>query len=265
MRVLVNIASLFSLVSALPPNNAALTPAGIQAHPAVQIYKYVADQLQVVITDIKLFEWQTPNTEAIYRHSAEALDTLRKANRLVKEGPELDGWTTLSFSMPLMNLNYQTHQMTSVIKDKYGDIHRADAGLIFYTLLKDTYNAAVEMRKCFVEKEPKYMSSASQGVINEVISNIASTRDTFRPKEGDVTVVVVNPSSPDYNIPPPTYPGTGGWKPPPSTYPPYPPTTYPAPGGPLPYPPYPPTAYPAPGGWTPPNSQSLPKYRLSTR
>jgi len=160
-------------------------------HPGVASYQYVSTQLATVIEEIKQFDWRNPNTELLYRHSMETLETLNRANRQVREGPELGYYSTTEFTPTLMRINYQIHSMTSAIKEKRVDIERAKVGLVFYTLLKQCYSSSIAMRKGFEDKMPKLTRTMTKPIIEEVIGNIGKARDWFIPPEGDVAVVIV--------------------------------------------------------------------------
>jgi hypothetical protein len=188
MQLLVSLTTFFSLSCALPIVNVASMPTGVQAHPAIHTYNDAANQLAKFITEVKQFNWKTPRTDIIYRQGIETLETLRRGNREVIEGPGLDTRATNTLTPALLTLNTQTHQMASTVKDRRSDIERGNAGLVVYSLLKQTYDVCADMRKYFVEKMPRTIGTP---IIDEMLNTISGARDIFKPAGGDVAVVVV--------------------------------------------------------------------------
>jgi hypothetical protein len=80
------------------------------------------------------------------------------------------------------------------IERQASDIEKGNAGLIVYTLLKQTYEVCSDMRKYFVEKMPR---SIGTPIIDEILNTISGARDMYRPPGGDVAVVVVTPPAPN--------------------------------------------------------------------
>jgi hypothetical protein len=192
MRLLLSLATLISLSFALPIGNAAIkSETQRNAHPAIATYNYVSNQLATIITEINQFDWRDPKTDRIYRHAMETLESLKKGNQEVKNGPELDFWSTSAFTPALLSLNLQMHSMANALNNKRPDIDKAGVGLVFYTLLKATYNVSVEMRINFIQKMPLFLTSVTKPVIDEVVGVIEKARDYFKPAEGDLEVVVV--------------------------------------------------------------------------
>jgi hypothetical protein len=192
MRLLLSLATLISLSFALPIDNAAIkSEAQPNAHPAIATFNYVSNQLATVITEINQFDWRDPKTDRIYRHAMETLESLKRGNQEVKNGPELDFWGTSAFTPALLSLNLQMHSMANALNSKKSDIDKAGVGLVFYTLLKETYFDSVEMRVNFIQKMPSFLTSVTKPVIDEVVGVIEKARDYFKPAEGDLEVIVV--------------------------------------------------------------------------
>jgi hypothetical protein len=216
MRFVFVLTTFISLSIALPFENATsiFNSTAAEKHPAIDTFNYVSNQLATVVNEISLFTPDNPRTDILYRHAMETLESLRKGNLQIRDGPELDFWTTTSFSGVLLGLNLQIHQMTAALKKKKPEIDKVNVGLVFYTLLKQCYTDSFDMRKYFVAKMPSYLSAITQPIINEVVGNIESARDLFKPKDGDVAVVVVTEPSgpaPPFTTAPPAYsspPGT---------------------------------------------------------
>jgi hypothetical protein len=195
MQYIFWLTTFFSLSSALPihkraavENNQAPQAA---PHPGIATLNYVSTQLATVIAEINQFDWRNPRTDTVYRHAMETLETLKRGNKELRDGPQLDILGTIAFGAPLISLNLQIHQMTAALKNKKPEIDKAKAELVFYSLLKSCYTDSLEMRKWFVAKQPSWISSITNPIIDEVVNNIAVARDLFKPKEGDMTVVIV--------------------------------------------------------------------------
>jgi hypothetical protein len=196
MRFDIGLTTLVSLASAVALEGTASFPKANTDHPAISTFTRVTNQLQWLIPEIRQFDWQNPQIEALYHHAMETLDTLKKGNMEVRNGPELDMMTSFSFSSVLKTLSQQIRQMVTTLKEKKTDIDRAGVGLIFYSMLKSCYIDSLDIRASFALKEPVWMSPVNQGTIDDVIRQITEARDMFKPKEGDVDVVIVtNPNS----------------------------------------------------------------------
>jgi hypothetical protein len=118
MKLLVSLTTFLSLSCALPTVDMVSSPVGIQAHPAISTYNDASNQLATVIAEVKQFNWQMPRTDTLYRYGMETLETLRRGNREVGEGPGLDGWTTNTLTPALLALNSQTRQWAWALKDR---------------------------------------------------------------------------------------------------------------------------------------------------
>jgi hypothetical protein len=176
---------------------AARAPVDSGPHPAIASYNYVSVQLAVIIADIKTIQPASSlRIDVFYRHAQETLDSLKKANREMRDGPaKLDLTTIAGFTPPLVRLNFQIHSLASTLKTKQPEIGKGELSVVTYQLLKDSYVAAVDMRNLFIQKVPSYLTSISARIIDEVVSTLGSARDLFRPADGDVSVVIVGPSN----------------------------------------------------------------------
>jgi len=74
--------------------------------------------------------------------------------------------------------------------------------LIVYTILKQSYDVYADMRKYFVEKMPRSMSTP---IIDELLNTISGVRSIFKPPGGDVAVVVVTQPAPNTASTTPAY------------------------------------------------------------
>jgi hypothetical protein len=180
-----------ALSFAYPIDSIKTTPHAPAAHPAVATYNYVSSQLATVITEINQFDRQHPKTDALYRHGMETLETLRRANNEVATGADFDFWTTASFVPALASLRLQTSAMNRALQEKKDDIKAAGVDLVFYTLLKQSYDASYQMRAAVHGKMPSWISDLTKPIIDAAIETMAKARDTFKPAGGDVEVVVV--------------------------------------------------------------------------
>jgi hypothetical protein len=188
-------------VSSFPLNHVITTSQPVKHslidHPAIADYAYVASQLSVVISEIQSFNVVNPRTEVFYRHAMETIETLRKADQEVLDGPDLGFLDWASFSPTLISLWLKIHQMAKAIQDKKGDIEATRTSLVFYSLLKQAHKESVRMKAGFARKLPSYMTKLTGGNIGEAVNKIEEVRDMFKPMGGDVDVVVITTSNND--------------------------------------------------------------------
>jgi hypothetical protein len=185
----------FSFVSSLPLDNGVATIQHMHAsktdHPAIADYQYVEGQLQVVITEIKAFNAVRPQTETFYRHTMETIESLRKANEELLNGPDLGFFDWTGFAPTLASLWIKIHQLAWAIEDKKSDINATKTNLVFYTLAKQAYKESVHMQEVLAKKQPGFVSTITSPLISEAVGKLKEIRDTFGPKDGDLEVVVV--------------------------------------------------------------------------
>jgi hypothetical protein len=197
-------------VSSLPLNNDVAfhqhIQSSIDAHPALASYQYVEGQLQVVITEIKAFNSVNPRTETFYRHAMETIESLRKANDEIINGPDFGFFGWAGFSPTLASLWIKIHELSWAIQDKKNDITATKTDLVFYTLLKQAHEESERMKQAFQKKLPGYMATLTKPIISEAIGKLREVRDMFKPKEGDLDVVIV--TTPYENVQPQQWQGS---------------------------------------------------------
>jgi len=215
---------LFSSFIALFATLAATSPLDSQPsarHPSLDTLDRFASLIGKLGDEIGSWDGNPDTVYRFVRRSREAIDTLHAATNQIANGDNLDYWTVLSgFGPAGLSINTKTHALANALASKNSKFKAIRQEQTIFDLLDQSYTESTLFFETTSKKMPPGVYTLMKPFHTELLGTLAVARESYRPSQQVVVVIVQNPipGGPPvtYTLPPGSPMPTGG-----AQFPPY--------------------------------------------
>jgi hypothetical protein len=176
-------------------------------YPSIDTLNKFATLLGSLADEIGNWNGAPNGMNNIVQHSRQTIDTLHAAIDQIYTGEPLDYLTVLfSFAPVGININSKAHSLANSLQSKLTKFKSLNQEETMYHLLDDAYTETTSFFNVTSPKMPPFIYSVMKPFHTELLGTLAVARESFRPSQEVIVVIMENntPGAPPitYTLPP---------------------------------------------------------------